>query len=162
MPFVGSVRSGNAIPVELAGPDSLHPDVPDVAGLVPGRVEDDAPGRHGILGMVEEVEADAGGVAAEDREVDAVAPQVRPKGKGTPERTAWTSHRLSSRSNSASCSALGAPERATRNSRGSCTSAGDNGLWRQGFFRHRCCWRGWRLPQCSCSAGSIAVRFRGD
>ena len=82
VPFAGSVRSGDAKPVELARLDPLQPHVPDIAGLVPGRVEDDAPGRHGILGVVEEVEADASGVPAEDREVDAIAPQVRPKGKG--------------------------------------------------------------------------------
>ena len=82
MPLVGSVRSGDAKPVELAGPDPFQPHVPDVAGLVPGGVEDDAPGRHGILGVVEEVEADADGVPAEDREIDAVAPCVRARGEG--------------------------------------------------------------------------------
>ena len=82
MPLVRRVRSGDAKPVELAGPDPLQPDVPDVAGLVPGRIEDDAPGRHGVLGTGEEVEADAGGVPAEDGEVDAIPARMGAEGQG--------------------------------------------------------------------------------
>ena len=55
--------------------------MPDIAGLVPGRIEDDAPDRRGILRVVEEVKADADGVPAEERKVDAIAPWVRPKGQ---------------------------------------------------------------------------------
>ena len=82
MPFMRRVRSGDAKSVELAGPDPLQPHVPDVAGLVPGRVEEDAPGGHGILGIGKEVEADAGGVPAEDREVDAIPARMGPEGQG--------------------------------------------------------------------------------
>ena len=56
--------------------------MPDVAGLVPGRVEDDAPGRHGILGIGKEIEADAGGVPAEDGEVDAIPARMGAEWQG--------------------------------------------------------------------------------
>ena len=56
--------------------------MPDIAGLVARGIEDEAPDRHGIFGVVEQVEADPDGVPAEDGEVDAIAPHVCPQGKG--------------------------------------------------------------------------------
>jgi stage III sporulation protein SpoIIIAA len=56
--------------------------VPDVARLVSGGVEQYAPGRFGILGMIEEIKASAGCVPAKYREVHAIASRARPKRKG--------------------------------------------------------------------------------
>ena len=82
VPLVGRVRSRDAKPVELARGDAGQPHVPDVAGLVAGGIEDDAPRRHGVVGVGEEVEADAGRVPAEDGEVDAVSSRTRSEREG--------------------------------------------------------------------------------
>ena len=76
MPVVGRVGSSKAKAIELAGLDPFEPDVPDVARPVSCRIENDAPGRRGVFGAVEEVETDARRVPAEDREVDTVGSQV--------------------------------------------------------------------------------------
>ena len=76
MPVMGRVRSGDAKAIELPGPNPFEPDVPDVARLVPRRVEDDAAGWRGVLGTIEQVEANASRVPAEDGEVDAVSSHV--------------------------------------------------------------------------------------
>src|SRR5450755_3682929 len=59
VPSMRSVGSGETESVELSRFNPLQPNVPDVARLVPGGVEQDAPGWHGILVMIEEIEANA-------------------------------------------------------------------------------------------------------
>ena len=78
---MGRVRSGDAKAIELPRPNPFEPNVPDVTRLVSRRVEDDGAGRRGVLGTVEQVEADAGRVPAEDGEVDAVTSHVSPERK---------------------------------------------------------------------------------
>jgi hypothetical protein len=55
--------------------------MPDIPGLVPGRVQNDGPGWLGVSAVVEQVEADAGRMAAEDGEVDARTPAMGAEGK---------------------------------------------------------------------------------
>ena len=81
MAVMGRVRPGDAKAIELPGPNPLEPDVPDVARLVPNRIEDDAPGRCRVFCTVEQVEPDASGVPAEDGKVHPGATEVRPQGK---------------------------------------------------------------------------------
>jgi hypothetical protein len=56
--------------------------MPDVTRLVSGGIEQDASCRHGILGMIEEIKANAGSVPAENRKVHSIAPRTRPKRYG--------------------------------------------------------------------------------
>jgi hypothetical protein len=73
MPFLGTARSVHAVPVELAGPDALNPDMPHVPGPVMLGVQLNSSGRCVISGMIEELKPDASRVAAEKREIGAVA-----------------------------------------------------------------------------------------
>ena len=68
--------------IKLAGHDPFQPNVPDIACPVPNRVEEHTSSRHRILDVVKKVDADAGGMAAEDRKIDAVASCGRSKWKG--------------------------------------------------------------------------------
>ena len=70
MAFAGFVRAIHAVSVELTGIDSLHPDVPYIAGAVAHWIQIDYPGRLCVFGMVEQLESNAAGVAAEDGEID--------------------------------------------------------------------------------------------
>src|SRR5262249_56060293 len=52
-----------------------------VAGLVPGGVEDETARRGGVLRTVEELQAHALGVPAEEGEIDAIPPRVCAQGE---------------------------------------------------------------------------------
>ena len=80
MPLMWRVRPGDAKAVKLPGTDPFEPDVPDIARFVPRWVEDDGARRRIVFGTIEQVEADARCVPAEDGEVDAVPSHVRSKG----------------------------------------------------------------------------------
>ena len=84
MPLVRPIRPGDAEAIKLPGTNPFEPDVPDVSGLVPRRVEDDGAGRRGVRASIEQVEAHTSSVPAEDCEVDAGAPQVGSEGKRRP------------------------------------------------------------------------------
>jgi hypothetical protein len=56
--------------------------MPDVAGLVPGRVQDDAPDRHCGIEVIEKIEAHTRSMPAEYRKIDAVCPWVSAKWEG--------------------------------------------------------------------------------
>jgi len=70
MPFRWSVRTVNAVTIELAGLNALNPDVPHVAGVIASWVEIYDPASLGILGKIEELQLDAGRISAEEGEID--------------------------------------------------------------------------------------------
>jgi hypothetical protein len=76
MSFVRHVRPSYAVTIELASLDSVQPNVPDIACLVPGGVENDAPRWYRIAGTIEKIQAHADGMAAEDRKIYAAASDV--------------------------------------------------------------------------------------
>jgi hypothetical protein len=81
VPFMRSVRPGEAEAVELAGPDSFQPHMPDIARLVADSIEKDTATRRGIVDAVEEVDAGACSMAAENGKIDAVVSGAGPQGK---------------------------------------------------------------------------------
>ena len=81
MPFVRSVRPGEAEAIELAGLDSFQPHMPDIARLVADSIEKNTACGRGIVDAVEEVDARAGSMAAENRKIDTVISGAGPEGK---------------------------------------------------------------------------------
>jgi hypothetical protein len=55
--------------------------MPDIAGFVAQSIQKDTASRHGIVDAVEEVDAGAGGMPAENRKIDAVVSGAGPQGK---------------------------------------------------------------------------------
>jgi hypothetical protein len=56
--------------VKLSWLNTFQPYVPDVSGFVPSGIQDETPNRHRVLRAGKQIEADANGMPAEDREVD--------------------------------------------------------------------------------------------
>ena len=79
MSLAGFVRAIHAVGIELTGADPLHPDVPYVAGAVARRIQIDYPGGRCVFGMVEQLQSNAAGVAAENGEINPSSPFAGPK-----------------------------------------------------------------------------------
>ena len=78
---VGIVGTVDAEAVAQGRVESLHLDVPDLAGAVDGGIELDL-GQLGAAAGFEEHQGDAGGVAGKDGEVDAVREHGGPQRGG--------------------------------------------------------------------------------
>jgi len=70
MPFPGLVRTIHTVGIELTGTNPFNPDVPHITRAVTSGVEIDDPGRRCIGGSLKQVQPNAGGVTAEESEVD--------------------------------------------------------------------------------------------
>src|SRR5664279_4709066 len=81
MSFVGLVGAINAIRIKLTGTDPAYPDMPHIAGAVAGRIQLDCAGRRCVFGVVEQLQPDAAGVTAENREIDTPAEFVVSEGQ---------------------------------------------------------------------------------
>jgi len=54
----------------LSSARAPHPDMPDVPGAMPRRIQTDDSGRLCVFGMVEQFQSNAAGVTAEQGEID--------------------------------------------------------------------------------------------
>ena len=70
MPFRWLVRSIDPVSIELARLDPLNPDVPHVTGVVASGVKTYDPSGLCILGMIKELQLNAGRMTAEEGEVN--------------------------------------------------------------------------------------------
>src|SRR5271156_2728853 len=78
------VRTVYPVGVCLPRLDAPDPHVPDVAGTVADRVEVDTARRLGVRAIGEELQPDAPGETAEEREIDTVHEGPRAQGQGKP------------------------------------------------------------------------------
>jgi hypothetical protein len=75
---IGAIKS---ISVKLASANPPYPHVPDIPGAVASRIELDRPGWLSVARLVEELKPDAGGITAENGEVNPGALLVSAKGE---------------------------------------------------------------------------------
>ncbi len=81
MAVLGLIRAVQPVGVELAGTYSRNPDVPHVAGAIARGIQVNHPGRHRVLRMIKQLEPNATGMTAEQREVDASRGFIRSQGQ---------------------------------------------------------------------------------
>ena len=64
----------HTVGIKLTLNDPLYPNVPDVAGAVKSRVEIDYPAGYCVFAIVEQLQSNAAGVTAENREMNSSSP----------------------------------------------------------------------------------------
>ncbi len=71
MACAGLIRTAHAIGIQLAGPDTLNPDVPHITCAIARRIKLNRPGWDCVRGLIKQLQPNPAGVTAEQGEVDA-------------------------------------------------------------------------------------------